>query len=145
MSGVTLDELCAEVGVTLTQLDKVCTSEHLRDIALFLDSWRNVVPHLGLSSAEVEAVKIDANSEEERRQKIFETWKAKFAFKAKYRVLIEALLKIGRADLAEKVCYVIVPQQPIEGVSMCIFRRDLSLASNFISLFFYVRSPHLYT
>ena len=126
MSGVTLDELCKEVGVTLTQLDKACTSEHLRDIALFLESWRHVAPHLELSNADVEAAEMNANSEEGRRQKILETWKAKFAFKAKYQVLIETLLKIGRADQAEKVCRVLIPQQPTEeptkGVSYDIDR-----------------------
>ena len=125
MSGVTLDELCTEVGVTLTQLDKPCTSEHIQDIALFLESWRIVASRLGLSDAEVEAAKINATSEEERRQKILATWKAKFAFKAKYRVLIETLLKIGRADQAEKVCRVLIPQQPTGG--MCTYFRSQSL------------------
>ena len=115
MSGVTLDELCVEVGVTLHQLNKPCSSEHINDITLFLDSWQNVASHLGLSNAEVEAAKMNANSEEERRQKILATWKSKFAFKANYRVLIDALLKIGKADQAEMVCRILVPQQPIEG------------------------------
>ena len=115
---MTLDELCTEVGVTLNQLNKTCSSEHIQDIALFLESWRSVASRLGLSDAEVEAAKMNATSEEERRQKILATWKAKFAFKAKYRVLIEVLLKIGRADQAEKVCRVLIPEQPIEGVSV---------------------------
>ena len=131
MSGVTLDELCMEVGVTLTQLNKTCTDEHIRDIALFLESWSHVAPHLGLSDAEVEAAKLNANSEEERRRKILAKWKAKFAFKAKYRVLVEALLKIGRADQAEKVCRVLVPQQPIEGESMSSFMHLWLWSSSF--------------
>ena len=39
MSRVTLHELSEEVGVSPAQLDKACTSKHLRDITLFLDSW----------------------------------------------------------------------------------------------------------
>jgi len=92
MSGVTLDELCKEVGISLTQLDKTCTIEHIRDIALFLESWQHVASHLGLSNAEVEAAKMNASSEEQRRQMILENWKAKFAFKARYRVLIDSRL-----------------------------------------------------
>jgi len=69
----------------------------------------------------VEAAEMDANSEVERRRKILATWSARFAFKAKYRVLIEALLKIGRADQAEKVCRVLVPQQPIQGLCLCLY------------------------
>ena len=121
MSGVTLDELCEKKGITLAQLDKQCTTEHVRDVSLFLQSWRNVAPHLGLSSAEIEAAEMNANSEEERRRKILEAWSAKFDFKATYRVLIEALLKTARADQAVKVCHVLVPQQPIEGLCLCLY------------------------
>ena len=113
MSGVTLAELLKEVGLTNEQLDETCTHEHLRDIALFLTSWRTLAPQLELSS-EVEAIEKDAHSEKERMQKFLEAWKAKFAFKAKYRVLVEALLKIGSADQAEKVCRSLVSQQPSE-------------------------------
>ena len=113
MSGVTLDELLKHVGLTDEQLDETCTHEHLRGIALFLMSWRTLAPQLELSS-KVDAIEKDAHSEEERKQKFFEAWKAKFAFKATYRVLVEALLKIGSADQAEQVCRSLVSQQPSE-------------------------------
>ena len=110
-AGVTLDDLLGEVGVTHAQLDKPCSLENLREIALFLESWRELAPHLGLSSAQVEAIERDGHSEQERRLKILELWIAKFAFKAKYRVLVEVLLKIGRANIAEKICRLLVQQQ----------------------------------
>jgi len=115
MSGVTLDELLKEVGVSSSQLDKACTSEHLQDIALFLESWRIVAPQLGLSKVQVEEVESDSRAENEKRLKILESWKAKFAFKAKYTILVTALLKIGRADQAEQVCRLLV-QQHKEGI-----------------------------
>ena len=101
-----------EVGVTHAQLDKTCSEENLRDIALFLESWREVAPRLGLSSAQLETIERDAHSEQEKKLKILESWKAAFAFKATYRVLVEVLLKISRANLAEKVCCLLVQQQP---------------------------------
>ena len=110
-AGVTLDDLLGEVGVTHAQLDKPCSPENLREIALFLESWRELAPHLGLSSAQVEAIERDAHSEQEKRLKILESWKAKFAFKAKYRLLVEVLLKIGRANIAEEICRLLVQQQ----------------------------------
>ena len=110
-AGVTLDDLLGEVGVTHAQLDKPCSLENLREIALFLESWRELAPHLGLSSAQVEAIERDGHSEQERRLKILELWIAKFAFLAKYRVLVEVLLKIGRANIAEKICRLLVQQQ----------------------------------
>jgi len=115
MSGVTLDELLKEVGVSSSQLDEACTSEHLQDIALFLESWRIVAPQLGLSKVQVEEVESDSRAENEKRLKILESWKAKFAFKAKYTILVTALLKIGRADQAEQVCRLLV-QQHKEGI-----------------------------
>ena len=109
--GVTLDELLDEEGVSPAQLDKPCTREHLRDIALFLESWRTVAPHLGLLKAQVEEVERDGTEEKERKWKILEVWKARFAFKATYKVLIEALLEIGSADQAQEVCHLLVPKE----------------------------------
>ena len=60
--GVTLDELLDEEGVSPAQLDKPCTREHLRDIALFLESWRTVAPHLGLPKAQVVEVERDGTN-----------------------------------------------------------------------------------
>ena len=56
MSGLTLEELLEKMGVSFTQLDETCTREHLQDIALFLESWRTVAPHLGLSKVQIEEV-----------------------------------------------------------------------------------------
>ena len=117
MSGVTLDELLKEVGITHMQLEEKCTNEHLHGISLSLKSWRTLAPQLGLSSSEVEAVDRDAHSEKERRQKCLESWKAKFAFAATYRVLVEALLEIGNADQAEEVCRLLVSQRASKDVS----------------------------
>ena len=121
MSGVTLDELLEEVSVTPSQLDNACTREHLQDVALFLESWRTVAPHLGLSNTEVEEVERDETEEKaKKRQKILEAWYAKFSFKAKYRVLVEALLKISRADQAVKVCRLLVSRCCKEGTQLCM-------------------------
>ena len=118
-AGVTLNELLKEVRVAPEQLDETCTGEHIRSIALFLVSWREVAPYLGLSTADVETSEGNSRSEQEKKQKILELWSAKFAFKARYRTLIEGLLKIGRADQAQKICCLLVPQQTNEGVFFC--------------------------
>ena len=129
MAGVTLDELLKKVGITPEQLNETCTNDHLHDIALFLKSWRTLAPHLQLSSNDVEAVDEDAHSAKERRQKFLESWKAKFAFTATYRVLVEAFLKIGNADQAEEVCRLLVSQQPSKDMSMFSFYYCIWLVS----------------
>ena len=67
MSGVTLDELLKEVGISPTQLNKPCTSEHLQDIALFLESWRTVALHLGLFKVQVEDIERETEKEKEKK------------------------------------------------------------------------------
>ena len=103
MAGVTLEELVKEVGVAPEALDKRCSDDHLRSISLFLD-WQTVAPHLGLSETDQEGIESDGKKEPVKRLKTLVDWKAKFAFKATYRRLIEVLLTTGRADHAEEVC-----------------------------------------
>ena len=117
MSGITLDELLKEVGISPEQLNETCTIDHLLNIALFLTSWRTLAPHLQLSSGEVEVVDVDAHGEKERRQMCLKLWKDKFAYRATYRVLVEALMKIGNADQAKEVCRLLESQQPSKDMS----------------------------
>ena len=120
MSGVTLEELLEEKGVHPSQLDRVCTDEHLLEIALFLESWRTVARYLGLSKVEVEDVERDGKEEAHKRLKILEAWMAKLTFKAKYALLVKQLLKIGRADQAAKVCNLLVSPDSKEGTQLCM-------------------------
>ena len=103
-----------------SQLDDEWTREQIQYIALFLESWQTVAPHLGLSTVEVEEVKKDGREEKVKRQKLPESWKTKFAFKAKYRMLIVALLKIGQTDQVQQVCHVLLSQHSKEGTYLWI-------------------------
>ena len=57
-----------------------------------------IAPHLGVS-----ADGHDSINPKEKNQ-----WKQRFAFKATYKCLVEVLLEVGRADVAEKVCSLLV-------------------------------------
>ena len=114
MAGVTLDELLQTVGVDLTQLNKACSDKHLRKIAQTLESWRQLSVHLGLSPAEVKAIQEDGRSEPEKRQQMLQVWQNKFAFKATYRVLVEALLAISNAKMAAEVCSLLKQRSNVE-------------------------------
>ena len=102
-SPVTLDELVATVGISLETLDQKCTDEHTRTISEFLD-WRRVAPYLELDDAAIQVIERDSGDEPQRRLKTLQKWKERFAFKATYKMLVEVLLTVGRADHAEKVC-----------------------------------------
>ena len=115
MSGVTLDELLQKVGVKATQLDKACSDKHLLKIAQSLESWRQLGCQLELSSAEIETIKGDGGNEPEKRQQMLKAWQKKFAFKATYEVLVEALLNIGNAKMAAEVCSLLKQRCNVEG------------------------------
>ena len=121
MSGVTLDELLDKVGVKSTQLEEVCSDEHLRIIAQSLESWRELSVHLGLFGADVEVIEGDRCSVPVKRQQMLKKWREKFDFKATYRVLIEGLLSIGNAKMAHTVCLLVKQQSNVRGKFLFVY------------------------
>ena len=103
MAGVKLEDCIEQFGIPVELLDTAVGDEHIREVSRFFQ-WRRVAPYLKLDDSEVEAVDFDGKNEEEKRLKSLQKWKRKFAFKATYKRLIEALLESGRADHAEEVC-----------------------------------------
>ena len=107
MAAVTLDELLKETKIHPERLNKCISDDHLLKIALLLPSWQKVTPHLGLSEIDVSDVEREGKDEQEKRQNALQKWKGKFAFKATYRKLVEVLLSLSMADIAEKICYIL--------------------------------------
>ena len=70
--------------------------------------WKLIGFHLGLIEADIVAVDGDYRSIDEKRVGMLGRWKEKFAFKATYRVFIEALLSCGKASDAIEGCKAIV-------------------------------------
>ena len=102
MAAITLDELLQEVGVHSEKLNGSISDDHLRVIALFLTSWRTVVTYLGLNEIDLDGIEQEGKNEQEKRLKALQIWKAKFAFKATYRMLVEVLLLLAMAMLLRK-------------------------------------------
>ena len=103
-AGVSLTSIVAEVGITLKDLDVKISNENLLKVPLFLLEWRTVAPYLGLDEVDVEDIERDGKKEADKRLKMLQCWKSKFAFRATYEKLAKAFLTVGRADDAEKVC-----------------------------------------
>lgn len=110
MAGISFEELIAYVNLPADKLDKQCSDEHITSMSLFLPSWQAVSPHLGLTETDEEEVNEEGRKIQDKRYRILQTWKAKNLFKATYRVLVDVFLKIGRADLADKVCRLLVDE-----------------------------------
>ena len=103
MAGITIDECIQRFNLTAEVLDAKCNNKHIADVSRFLD-WKGVARHLKLTDSEVGAVESEGRDEADKQHKTLQKWKSKFAFKATYRNLIQALLDSGRGDHAEEVC-----------------------------------------
>ena len=98
-----LDDLLRDVPPE--RLDQPCTQEHLIEIAPSVIQWQTVAPFLGLTEGDEEAI-VTRNPNNVNAQKIamLRTWKERFGSIATYRKLAEAFWKVGKTDLAERVC-----------------------------------------
>ena len=86
------------------RLDEVISDDHFHEIARFLTTWRAVAPCLKLAEIDLDAIERECKDEQEKKVKALLKWKGKFAFKATYRKLVEVLLSLAMADVAEKIC-----------------------------------------
>ena len=93
-----------EVGVCPEKLNDSISDDHLREIALFLTSWRTVSSHLDLNENDLDDAEQGGRKVKDKSLKALQIWKGKFGFKATYRKLVEVLLSLAMADVAEKVC-----------------------------------------
>jgi hypothetical protein len=116
---ITLDDLTQKFHISSSVLENEVSDDDIREIAIFLESWKLVAPHLGLSKGEIEAIDRDGESEEEKRLLMLQRWKQALVFKATCKELIIALLSVRRADLAVKVCQTVSPaNQPTVGTNL---------------------------
>ena len=103
MEPVRLTELLKYEGISELIIDQSCSEQHIKLLSVSL-KWQIVAPHLGLSAADIEEIEYDKKVESERRLKTLQMWKEKYAYKATYRRLVEALLTVGNASHAQDVC-----------------------------------------
>ena len=73
--------------------------------------WRLIGLYLDLTKADIAAVDEDNQTANEKKAGMLGQWKEKFAFKATYRLFIEALLACGKAEDAVEACKIIVKGQ----------------------------------
>ena len=97
--GISLQDLQERYQLSETLLDAEVSEEHLEDAARIVTDHEILGTALGLASAEVGQGK----RPEILRLEMLRRWKQKFAWKATYRVLIEALLKWDKADYARDI------------------------------------------
>ena len=105
---LSLQDLIVKNGLSPHQLDQEVSEEHLRDVSRIIADHEIVGAELGLTTADATAIVSDARTQELQKMEMLKKWKQRFAWKATYRQLIEALLKCGRGDNAQNVCELLV-------------------------------------
>ena len=103
MAAIIVEELLKETEIHPEKLNASISDDHLRAIAIFLTAWRKVATYLGLSENDLGDIEQEGKDEQDKRLKALQIWKGKFGFKATYKKLVEVLLQLAKADIAEKV------------------------------------------
>ena len=104
--GPTYVSIVDHVGVSESLLSRKCSSEHLRKIADFVPNWRELAMSLGIQKGYI----IDINSDRQltgpvmKAQSVLDQWHRSNGFMASHKMLIQAFISQGDADLAERVC-----------------------------------------
>ena len=112
---LTAEDIAEASSVPKAKFDEECSKEHINEISLFLTSWRTLAPHLNLEDTDIEEIEQDGKTEQEKKLKTLQKWKERFIFRATYKVLMEVLLKLGKADHTRKVCHLL--QSPATGIA----------------------------
>ena len=107
MAAITLDDLLKQTDICTEKLNECTSNEHIREIAKFLTSWRKVATYLGLDGNDLDAIEREERDEHMKKIKALQKWKGKFGFKASYRKLVEVLLSLAMADVAEEICHLL--------------------------------------
>ena len=111
-SEITLEEIATKAGIDkLDIFDQECSQKMFLSLSQHCVDWRLIGLYLDLTKADIAAVDEDNRIADEKRAGMLGRWKEKFAFRATYRVFIEALLACGKAEDAVNACKTIVKGQ----------------------------------
>ena len=133
-SPITAEELAEEAELPVQCLDTPFCVEHAHLLSGFFDRWESIGYGLKLTKSDISSIKDDNSDAEMRRITMLQTWKERFAHKATYRVLVEALLQSGLAQQALDMCRKIKHELGItlqschdeSGGAVCAMPRDHS-------------------
>ena len=102
-----LDEILAEQGLKREDVDKECSQAIRFEIAMEITDWKMAGHYLSIPSQTLRDIKIENETENERRIVLLQTWHKREGRKATYYRLLEALHRLHRRDLVEDLCRLI--------------------------------------
>ena len=98
----TLEELCWKVQIPKESLDQECTREDVLELAKYCEKWKELAHHLKLDR-HISEIDRDNQSERDKKRALLIQWKQALAFKATFRILIEAFLACENALYAQEI------------------------------------------
>lgn len=78
---ITLQDVTAEANLRVEDLNHEVSSQSLLELAEFFVRWKLIGKQLNLTDAEIAAADSDVMTEDEKRVKILQRWKKRYAFK----------------------------------------------------------------
>ena len=102
--GPTLEEILSQHNLQRVHLDKECSEDMRREVAIKMINWKMIGRHFGIPKEKIAAIRQDEECEEERRVALLETWSRKEGERATYWKLMDALYNNGRGDLVDYLC-----------------------------------------
>ena len=101
---ITLQDLLGKAEFDSQHLNQQCSENDLVEIATrYCDKWQMIGYHLKLEQNEITAINDNYKTAEEKRVRVLMKWKDRNAYKATYKVLIEAFLSNKQVDTAQKI------------------------------------------
>ena len=112
VSCLTLEDLEERHKLPRKLLNQEVCEEHLLDVSMLLEDWKEFARAAGLTEPDVVAIDHDEKTVHGRRFKALNMWHQKKAFLATYSELARIMLRINKSDTAKKVC--LLSEQALE-------------------------------
>ena len=107
-SGLSVADIEKETGVSHDQLQAMCTIQHLRDIAPFVDNYLKFAARFSLLPGVLAGIETDPKLDFiQKTQQVFLWWHANIRSPT-YFTFVEACLDLGEGDVARKMCSLLV-------------------------------------
>ena len=105
MATITLADIQRRIGATDTKLNVEVSDEHLNKIADSMDNWPKYAEVLNLKGHQMQEIRTNLGITYLMRiQQTLKYWKENESFRATYRRLAEAALKVGDSTITTQVC-----------------------------------------
>ena len=106
MAQISAEDVANEVGLAADELSKPCDSYIISSLADCFSQWELIFGSL-LSQLDLIDINEDYSTQEKKRSAALHKWRDRNGSGATYKVLVDALLKLGERRQAENLCKIL--------------------------------------